>query len=244
MRRGTVPHFPQTTNSNINTENHNPHVSSCPTLSERVPLWPLEVPGHLEVLGRERGTMGGLEVVQMLLSLKKEGRTGGVQNTAVSSSHQTPPRPVKPPPTLYKLPLPVLSPSPTCVPWPFGHPLPSPPLSSPETRPAAAFRLHPCPPLQRRGAHTGSIHPDIHPLPGLFPTPSPAPGHPYPHSRGSQAHFLPGRSGGRTGTSPLPPPNGCKWRLLRGREERQSVPGLAMSPPKGLTASACTFLQL
>lgn len=98
-----------------------------------------------------------------------------------------------------------------------------PPLSSPETRPAAAFHLHPCPPLQRRGAHTGAIHPGIHPPPGLFPTPSPAPGPPYPHSRESQARVLPGRSGGRIGTSPPPPPNGCRSRLLREREEHPSV---------------------
>lgn len=67
------------------------------------------------------------------------------------------------------------------------------------------------------------IHPGIHPPPGLFPTPAPAPGPPYPHSRGSQARVLPGRSGGRTGTSPPPPPNGCKSKLLREREGRPSV---------------------
>lgn len=67
------------------------------------------------------------------------------------------------------------------------------------------------------------------PIPGFFPTAPPAAGHPYPHSRGSQARVLPGRSGGRTGTNPPPPPNGYKSRLLTERKEGLSVtwPGQA-----------------
>lgn len=37
---------------------------------------------------------------------------------------------------------------------------------------------------------------------------------PPPHSRGSQAHALPGRSGALTGTSLPPPPSGYRRRLL------------------------------
>lgn len=39
--------------------------------------WSLEVPGHLEVLDRERGAMCGFEVVQMFLGLREEaGQVG------------------------------------------------------------------------------------------------------------------------------------------------------------------------
>lgn len=144
-----------------------------------------------------------------------------MQSTVVSSSHRTPPRPLKPLSTSRSFQC--CPPAPHAPPGRSGTPFLLPPLSSPETRPAAAFHLHPCPPLQGRGAHTGTTHPGIHPPPGLFLTPAPAPGPPYPHSRGSQARVLPGRSGGRTGTSPPPPPNGCKSKLLREREERPSV---------------------
>lgn len=44
-------------------------------------MWSLEVPGHLEVLGWEWGAVCGFEVIQMLLSLRGEGGTGGVQST-------------------------------------------------------------------------------------------------------------------------------------------------------------------
>lgn len=106
----------------------------------------------------------------------------------------------------------------------------SPPLNSPETKPAAAFHLHSCPPLQRRGTQTQAMHLGIHPFPGLFPTVSPAPGPPYPHSRGSQAHVLPGRSGGQTDTNPPPLPIGCKLKLVRERDEGPSATWPCQAP--------------
>lgn len=108
-----------------------------------------------------------------------------------------------------------------------GTPSCCPPLSSPETKPAAAFHVHSCPPLRRGGAQTWLMHLGIHPLPGLLPTPSPAPGLPYPHSRGSLARVPPGRSGGQTDTSLPLPPIGCKARLVRERHEGPSAPGFA-----------------
>ena len=53
---------------------------------------------------------------------------------------------------------------------------------------------------------------------------------PYPRSRGIQAHVLPGRSGGRIGTSPPPPPIGCKSRLVMEREECPSATWFCQAP--------------
>ena len=76
-------------------------------------------------------------------------------------------------PTLKKLFLPMLTgyPPPQAPPVPLAIQAPSscfPRLSSPETKPAAVFHLHSCPPLQREGAQTQATHLGIHPLPGLF----------------------------------------------------------------------------
>lgn len=102
------------------------------------------------------------------------------------------------------------------------------PLSSPETKPAAAFHLHSCPPLQRGGTQTWAMNLGIQLLPRLFPTLSPALGPTYPHSRGSLAHVQPGRSGGQTDTNLPLPPIGCKLRLVKEMRTRQQ-PNLARS---------------
>lgn len=80
-------------------------------------------------------------------------------------------------------------------------------LGSPETAPAASVHLHSCPPLQRKGLKSPAWD-------RPFPSHPPRPGPPYPHSRGNQAHVLPGRSEAQTDTSPPPPPIDCKWRLV------------------------------
>ena len=83
--------------------------------------------------------------------------------------------------------------------------------------PFARTHVLPC----REGVGLSSMaHTSGHaPPPGLFPTLSSAPGPPYPHSRGSPARVLPGRSGGQTDTSLPLPPIGYKTRLVRERDE-------------------------
>lgn len=122
-------------------------------------MWSLEVPGHLEVLDRERGAVCGLEVVQVLLSLRKEGRAGRVQSTAGSISHQTPHPQTHLPlyeschfRCLQSIPCPQAP----LHPRPLRHPFLLPALHSPETKPAASFHLHSCPPLQRGSTQRGS----------------------------------------------------------------------------------------
>ena len=71
-------------------------------------------------------------------------------------------------------------------------------------------------PAERRCSNMGypsGYSPPSRALPNPF-----CPSTPYPRSRGIQAHVLPGRSGGRTGTSPPPPPTGCKSRLVIERD--------------------------
>lgn len=64
-----------------------------------------------------------------------------------------------------------------------------------------------------------------------FPPHSPpCPAHPYPHSRGNQAHALPGRSEAQTHTSPLPLPSDYKWRLVGTEECRQQAPLTRLLP--------------
>lgn len=151
-------------------------------------------------------------------------------------------------PTLKKLLLPMLTgyPRPQAPPVPLAIQAPSscfPRLSSPETKPAAVFRLHSCPPLQREGAQTWATHLGIHPLPGLFPTPS-APAL-LTHAPGE---FRPMFClvGAEDGQAPvllhLPPAvyRGWSWREMSAHQH----PGLARPPTKALSRSPFTFLQL
>lgn len=114
-------------------------------------MWSLEVPGHLEVGGRERGAVCGLKVVQMLLSLRAEGGTGGRQSSDRLWTHY----PLEKAATsdAYTVPH-----APHVPPGHSGSPFPPPtPFNSPETRPAAVCHLHSCPPLQRGDAQRGAL---------------------------------------------------------------------------------------
>ena len=83
-------------------------------------------------------------------------------------------------------------------------------------------------PAERRCSNTG--HPSGY-SPPSWALPNPfCPSTPYPRSRGIQAHVLPGRSGGRTGTSPPPPPTGCKSRLVMERDECPSASWSCQAP--------------
>lgn len=168
-----------------------PHVSAHPILAEQVPVWFLEVPGHLEVMGWEWGAVCSLKVVHILMSLRKGGRTDGVQSTAVSTSH-----PLNPPPT----------PAVSCLQG--TPPQPSAQAQVPPGCSGPSFLLHTLEltrnkascclpstlmssPAERRCSNVGTQY--CSPTWAL-PNPSPAPEPPYPRSRGSQAHVLPGRS--------------------------------------------------
>lgn len=84
-------------------------------------------------------------------------------------------------------------------------------------------------PAERRCSNTGHAS-GYSPPSWALPNPSSCPRTPYPRSRGIQARVLPGRSGGRTGTSPPPPPIGCKSRLVMEREECPSATWFCQAP--------------
>lgn len=176
----------------------------------------------------------------MLLSLRGEGRTGGVQNTDTLRTHYPLYKSCffqclqgTPVPKPHTCPLAIQAPS-SCFP----------PLSSPETKPAAAFLLDSCPPLQRGGAQTRATHLDIHPLPGLFPTPPPAPGL-LTHAPGEfrPVFCLVGVEDGQAPVLlhlPSAVNRGWSWRERSAHQQ----PGFARPPTKALIRSPFTFLQL
>lgn len=84
-------------------------------------------------------------------------------------------------------------------------------------------------PAERRCSNTGHAS-GYSPPSWALPNPSSCPRTPYPRSRGIQARVLPGRTGGRTGTSPPPLPIGCKSRLVMEREECPSATWFCQAP--------------